>query len=122
MKRIYAAATAACLLLAAATARAQTDMDAIMMGQRQLCIGPMFSYSSWNNYWEGTLKRDNLNLGTVSASMYSVMGAYGLKDNLNLLFGVPYVRTAASAGTLARYQGIPYQCICEMDAGGKRPG
>jgi len=106
MKRIYAAATAACLLLAAATARAQTDMDAIMMGQRQLCIGPMFSHSSWNNYWEGTLKRDNLNLGTVSASMYSVMGAYGLKDNLNLLFGIPYVRTKASAGTMAGQQGI----------------
>ncbi len=106
MKRIYGAATAVCLLLAAATARAQTDMDAIMMGQRQLCIGPMFSHSSWTNYWEGTLKRENLNLGKVSTSMYSVMGAYGLKDNLNLLFGVPYVQTKASAGTLAGQRGI----------------
>lgn len=93
-------------MMASSGLRAQTDMDAIMMGHKQLCIGPMFSHSSWTNYWEGTLKRENLNLGKVSTSMYSVMGAYGLKDNLNLLFGVPYVQTKASAGTLAGQRGI----------------
>jgi len=85
---------------------AQTDLDAIMMGKRQLCIGPMYSYSSWNNYWEGTLKRDNENLGTVSTQMFSVMGAYGVSDKLNILFGAPYVKTKASAGTLHSMNGI----------------
>jgi hypothetical protein len=85
---------------------AQTDMDAIMMGQHNLCVGPMYSHSTWKNYWEGSMKRDNKNLGTVSTNMYSIMGVYGIKDQLNLLFGVPYISTKASAGTLHNSRGI----------------
>ena len=84
----------------------QTDMDAIMMEKKQLCIGPMYSYSSWKNYWEGTLKRDNQNLGTVSTQAYSLMGAYGVTGKLNILFGAPYIKTKASAGTLHGMSGI----------------
>ncbi|MFT3681903.1 MAG: hypothetical protein QM791_16640 [Ferruginibacter sp.] len=85
---------------------AQTDIDAIMMGKKQLCIGPGFSYSSWKNYWEGGLKRNNENLGTVSTQMYSIMGAYGITNKLNVLFGAPYVKTKATAGTLHGMQGV----------------
>lgn len=85
---------------------AQTDLDAIMMGKRQLCIGPMYSYSSWKNYWEGTLKRENLNMGTVSTQSFSLMGAYGVSDKLNILFGAPYIKTKASAGTLHGMKGV----------------
>jgi hypothetical protein len=84
----------------------QTDMDAIMMEKKQLCIGPMYSYSSWKNYWEGTLKRDNQNLGTVSTQAYSLMGAYGISGKLNVLFGAPYIKTKASAGTFNGMRGI----------------
>ncbi len=34
---------ACCILLAAPAAKAQTDLDAIMMGKGQLCIGPMYT-------------------------------------------------------------------------------
>lgn len=85
---------------------AQTDMDAIMMDKKQLCLGPMYTNSSWKNYWEGTLKRDNANLGTISTQSYSLMGAYGVSGKLNLLFGAPYVKTKASAGTLHGMQGV----------------
>ena len=85
---------------------AQTDIDGIMMTKNNLCIGPMYGYSSWKNYWEGTLKRENLNLGTVSSHMYSVMGNYGISDKLNILFSVPYVTTKASAGTLHGQKGF----------------
>ena len=88
------------------SAYSQTDMDAIMMGQHNLCVGPTYSHSSWKNYWEGTLKRDNQNLGTVSTNMYSIMGAYGITDRLNFLFGAPYISTKASAGTLHNSRGI----------------
>lgn len=87
-------------------ATSQTDIDAIMMGKGQLCIGPMYSYSSWKNYWEGTLKRDNLNLGTVSTQAISLMGAYGVSDKLNVLFGAPYIKTKASAGTMKGMNGV----------------
>ena len=96
------------LLLAAGiqSASAQTDIDGIMMARKNLCIGPMYGYSSWKNYWEGTLKRENLNLGTVSSQMYSVMGAYGVTNKVNILFGAPYVTTKASAGTLHGMKGF----------------
>jgi len=94
------------LILALASVMAQTDIDGIMMKKNNLCIGPMFGYSSWKHYWEGTLKRENLNLGTVSTHMYSVMGNYGISDKLNVLFNVPYITTKASAGTLHGQKGI----------------
>ncbi|MEO6734138.1 MAG: hypothetical protein ABIN01_23150 [Ferruginibacter sp.] len=101
-------ATALLILLFAGkqTLFAQTDMDAIMMGKNRLCIGPMYSYSNWKNYWEGELKRNNLNLGTVSTQTFSVMGNYGITSKLNLLFNVPYVKTKASAGTMKGMQGV----------------
>ena len=85
---------------------AQTDMDAIMMEKKQLCLGPMYSYSSWKNYWEGSLKRNNENLGTVSAQSYSLMGAYGVTNKLNVLFSAPYITSKASAGTLHSMKGV----------------
>ena len=86
--------------------QAQTDIDAIMMEKGAFCIGPMYSFSSWKNYWEGTRKRENLNLGRVSTQMIGLMGNYGLTRKLNLLFSVPYVKTKASAGTLSGLDGI----------------
>lgn len=87
-------------------AKAQTDADAIMMGKQYFCAGAVYSHSSWDNYWEGTLKRNNLNLGTVSANAFTVMGNYGITNKLNLLFGAPYISTKASAGTLHGDKGI----------------
>lgn len=107
MKKNYSSLILSVFLLAVSlAATAQTDMDAIMMGKRQLCIGPMYSHSSWKNYWEGTLKRENLNMGTVSTQAISLMGAYGVSDKLNVLFGAPYIKTKASAGTLHGMKGI----------------
>ena len=85
---------------------AQTDMDAIMMEKNQFCVGPLYGYSSWKNYWEGTLKRNNQNLGTVSTQTFGLMGNYGISGKLNVLFNVPFITTKASAGTMHSMQGI----------------
>jgi len=85
---------------------AQTDMDALMMPKHNFCGGIMYGQSSWKNYWEGTFKRDNANLGNVSANMIGIMGNYGISNKLNVLFGVPYIQTKASAGTLNGYSGV----------------
>lgn len=95
-----------CVLCMAVPAVAQTDIDGIMMEKNAFCVGPMYSYSSWKKYWEGTNKRENLNLGRVSTQTYSVMGAYGVTKNINLLFNVPYVRTKATDGTLHGMKGF----------------
>ena len=77
--------TALCCLLNISV-HAQTDIDGIMMSKNNFCTGLLYGYSSWKNYWEGTYKRDNANLGTVSTQMLGVMGNYGITNKLNLLF------------------------------------
>lgn len=96
----------AAIVLVPLLGMAQTDIDAIMMEKNAFCVGPMYSHSSWKNYWEGTLKRDNKNMGTVSTQMIGVMGTYGITKRLNVLFGAPYVITKASAGTLQGLKGV----------------
>jgi hypothetical protein len=86
--------------------RAQTDEDAIMMTKNNFCVGGVYSYSSWKNYWEGTFKRNNQNLGTVSTKMFGLMGTYGINHKLNLLANAPYVVTHATEGTLHGLSGI----------------
>lgn len=88
------------------TASGQTDMDAIMMNRNQFCNGFLYNYSSWDHYWEGTLKRSNENLGTVSSQSVMYMANYGITDDLNIMAGIPYVWTKASAGTLHGLKGI----------------
>lgn len=85
---------------------AQTDRDALMMNRHQFCNGFMYSYSSWDHYWEGTFKRNNQNLGTVSTQSVMYMAAYGIKDNLNVIVGAPYVWTKATMGTLHGMNGV----------------
>ena len=94
------------LLLFCSQLRAQTDIDGVMMEKNAFCVGPMVGYSSWKQYWEGTLKRENLNMGRVSTTMYSIMGNYGISHKLNVLFGLPYITTKTSAGQLKGLHGL----------------
>lgn len=84
----------------------QTEFDAIMMNKQQFCSGLMYTNSSWDNYWEGTLKRSNLNIGTFTSQSVMAMGNYGINDNLNVMVGAPYVWTKVSAGTLDGMSGV----------------
>ena len=106
IRRKLGLAMGSLFLMISSTLSAQTDIDAVMMEKNGFCVGPLYSYSSWKNYWEGTLKRENLNLGTLSTQMYSVMGNYGITNKLNVLFGLPYVKTKASAGQLNGQEGV----------------
>lgn len=94
------------LIITITTSTAQTEIDGIMMAKNNYCSGFMYNYSSWDHYWEGTLKRNNFNLGTVSTTMFAYMGNYGVSDKLNVLFGLPYIKTKASAGTLTGISGL----------------
>lgn len=87
-------------------AHAQTEIDGLLMQKKYFCSGLTAGYSKWTKYWEGTSKRENLNMGTVSTSYAMLMGNYGVTDKLNILFGVPYIKTKASAGQLAGQKGI----------------
>jgi hypothetical protein len=87
-------------------AKAQTDIDGLMMEKHFFCVGPTAGTSSWKKYWEGTNKRENLNLGKVSTTHAMIMGNYGITDKLNVLFGLPYIKTKASEGNLSGQKGL----------------
>jgi hypothetical protein len=85
---------------------AQTEIDGIMMAKNNFCTGAIYEYSSWDKYWEGTFKRENLNFGTVSTQKIAINGNYGITDNLNVIFSIPYVVTHATAGTMLGQKGF----------------
>jgi hypothetical protein len=106
-KRTMIHLSAACVLsLTALMAKAQTAEDAIMMSKKQWCNGLTYMHSAWDQYWEGTTKRTNKNLGTVTTQSVMYMGTYGISDKLNVIANVPYVWTNASAGTLHGMKGF----------------
>jgi hypothetical protein len=95
-----------CLTMFSLKAGAQTDADALMIPKNYFCAVASYDHSSWTDYWEGTFKRNNLNIGTLSTNSYMAMGNYGITNKLDFLFTVPYVTTNASAGTLHGQKGF----------------
>ena len=85
---------------------AQTDIDAITMAKKVFCGGLMYGHSNWTNYWEGSNKRDNRNIGTVTTSGLSIMGAYGISKKLNILAGIPYIKTKGSLSNMQGAEGV----------------
>jgi len=95
-----------CALFSFRLTHAQTEHDAIMMKKDQWCNGATYMYSKWDTYWEGTFKRDNQNIGTLTTQAVMYMTNYGITDKLNIMGGLPYVWTKASAGTLHSMKGF----------------
>jgi hypothetical protein len=85
---------------------AQTPTDGLMMGKGYLCTVVNYSQGNWQQYWEGPLKRKNENIGTFTSQQFTLMGAYGIGKNLNIIAGLPYVWTKANQGQLAGQRGL----------------
>jgi hypothetical protein len=85
---------------------AQTPTDALMMDRGRLCNAILFTDSRWSDYWEGTLKRDNANIGTNINRNVMYMANYGVTDRLNVLVALPYVFTRNTAGHLGGHRGL----------------
>lgn len=98
----------ALLVLAACAAplHAQTIDDGLMVKSKTLFTGVTYGHDSWSDYWEGTLKRDNQNVGTLTTKSVTWMATYGLLPRLNVIATLPYVSTKASGGTLHPQDGI----------------
>ena len=68
----------------------QTPTDAVYMGKNSICFMGAYGQSSWDRYWENTLKRENLNIGTNTTSTILFMSAIGLTNKLNAFVAVSY--------------------------------
>jgi hypothetical protein len=88
------------LLLLCPSVHAQTIDDGIMLANRTLCAGALYSHDSWDHYWEGTNERINGNIGTVTTQSITMAANYGVTNRLDLIINVPYVWTNASEGVL----------------------
>ena len=80
--------------------QAQTIDDGVLVDRGELRAGYMFTFDSWTDYWEGALKRQNGNIGTITTHVSSLVANYGVTDRLNVIADVPHVSTDASQGVL----------------------
>jgi hypothetical protein len=92
--------------ISASPIAAQTIDDGHQMPKRTLSAGVLFAHESWDEYWEGTLKRSNGNIGTLTTQSIISMVGYGLTDRLGLIATLPYISTHASQGVLHDLSGF----------------
>lgn len=85
---------------------AQMPNDAIYMSKKTACLAVTYSHSSWDKYWENSLRRENLNIGTHTTQSVMPMLAVGITKNFNVIAAVPYIWTQASAGNLMWQKGF----------------
>ena len=79
---------------------AQTLEDAEMLQRHEIHASAMYGRDSWDQYWEGSLKRTNGNIGTVTTRTITSSIGLGVTDKLTVLASLPYVSTDASQGVL----------------------
>jgi hypothetical protein len=85
---------------------AQMPNDAIYMSKNTACLAVSYTHSSWDQYWESSLKRQNLNIGTHTTQNVMPMLAVGITKNLNFIAAIPYIWTQTSAGNLRWQKGF----------------
>lgn len=78
----------------------------MLLPRHALGTGVLYAHESWSEYWEGTLKRDNGNLGTVTTQTVAWVGGYGVTERLSVMAMLPYVWTRASEGPLHGMDGL----------------
>ncbi|TLV02350.1 hypothetical protein [Dyadobacter luticola] len=100
------AALLAILCCTASQVFAQMPNDAIYMAKGTACLAVSYTHSSWDKYWENTLLRENLNIGTHTTHIVMPMLAVGIVKNLNVIVAMPYMRTETSAGNLRWQKGF----------------
>ena len=93
-------------MVSALPAAAQTFELGSMEPRRTLSVGVLYAHDSWDEYWEGTLKRSNGNIGTLTTQSVTMMTGYAVTDRLGLIAALPYVWTRASQGVLHEMSGF----------------
>ena len=83
----------------------QTLEDAEMLNRRELHAQVLYGASSFSEYWEGSLRRRNANIGTVTTRAVTTTVGFGFTPRLTVLASLPYVWTEASQGVLSGMRG-----------------
>lgn len=86
--------------------QAQTPTDAVMMKPREACFALMYDNGSWDHYWEGDYLRTNGNVGTLKRRMIMPMIAIGVHEKLNVIIGVPHIKTESDEPNGGKMNGV----------------
>jgi hypothetical protein len=95
----------AATLVLPASAAAQFPDDGFMLDPQLLRVTVDYGRESWRDYWEGSLRRSNDNIGTLSTQSVNTIIGYGVNTRLTVFASLPYVWTNASLGVLAPQRG-----------------
>ena len=87
-------------------ASAQSPTDAILMPARQACVYMEGSFASFDEYWEGEMRRSNQTIATVQRRSLMPMLGVGILDNLNVFAGLPYVATRSTEPNGGKFAGV----------------
>jgi hypothetical protein len=99
-RRLGLVTAAALAVLGAPAASAQNLEDAEMLKRHEVHASVMYGSESWSEYWEGTLRRSNGNIGTVTTRSVAAHLGVGVTERLTVIGALPYVWTEASQGVL----------------------
>ena len=66
----------------------------------------MYQHDTWDEYWEGSLLRENKNIDVLTRNTILPMFAYGITNKLNIIASLPYVSTEASGGQMVGASGL----------------
>lgn len=105
LRRAAARAVTVLCLAAPPVLRAQSFEDGLLLRQRELRVGVEYGNDAWDRYWEGSLKRTNDNIGTITTRSMTGSASYGLTNRVMLMAALPYVWTRASQGVLQGMEG-----------------
>ena len=94
------------VMIGATSAGAQTVDDGGSFPRGILSAGVVYTHDSWDHYWEGTRKRTNGNIGTLTQQSVALIAGYGVTDRLSVMASLPYVHSHASQGVLHDISGI----------------
>ena len=104
MKKIFILLCLICMM--GQQSLAQMPHDGIYMSKKIACGALIYGNSSWTEYWENQLFRENENIGRLTTESVNAMMAYGITKKFNVIAVVPYVRTNASKGNLLGQKGF----------------
>lgn len=92
--------------LAYGVTHSQTPSDALMMPSRQACALLNYQFGAFDEYWEGSLLRENQTVATVRRHTIMPMVAIGVFDWLNAYVGLPYVKTYSTEPNGGKFAGV----------------
>ncbi len=87
---------------------AQTPVNGFFPQKNDLTVASSYTYKSYDRFYRGTTLTEEApaNMGSISSSIVSLYGEYGIIDWLSTVVTVPYISTTNSEDVLDPVQGV----------------